>query len=171
MTYITGTAAYANEYTPNTIRSLAKYIDSYVISPNTHKNTNQLNIKPCVCEKNLESISHIMSDKNLPKLLENINLSNIKKIYDSLKGGHLESLNDLKVKSLIHNDIYPRNILIDPHSKRVISLIDWDHGCYGSPLKDVSDAVAIFYDYLSPDKTAEYKALFIAHLRHRGLHR
>lgn len=160
MTYITGATSHVNEYTPNTIKSLAKFIDTYVTVSGSSANINQLNLKPCDYKKNIESMGHLMSDKDLPKIIEKINLKNTSEIYNSLMGSYEDVINGFKVKSLIHNDISPNNILIDHRTKKVISLIDWDHGCYGNPIKDVCDAVSIFYDHLSLNKATENKNLF-----------
>ncbi len=69
----------------------------------------------------------------IPKLqtLEIFNGHDIEDLYASIMAGYSKYLEQSTLKSLIHNNINPRNILIDHKDRDVISLIDWDHICFG----------------------------------------
>lgn len=160
MTYIPGTSSHVEEYTETTVKTLAEHLEQYfVASINNSDFTNiSLNIptKPnprAVLEKFLCEIPMLQA-------LEIFKGHDIEDLYASIMSCYSKHLEQSKLNALIHNDINPRNILIDHNDRDVISLIDWDHVCYGDPLKDMSDAVAIFYDFMSFEKAQEYATLF-----------
>ncbi len=164
MTYIAGGTSHVNEYTETTVSSLAKCIEEYIRISNTESKLAMLDLKTRAAQKDIQALDQFIKEQQTLEKLKIVKGDTIKEIYTVLKGGFKQELEQIKQTSLIHNDINPRNILIDHASKEVISLIDWDHGCYGRTLKDISDAVAIFYDYLPITKANTYKKQFYANL-------
>ncbi len=160
MTYIPGAPAHIEEYDKTTVKSLAEHIDQYVKASLLDQNLQHIDIHEIPHQNHTETLENFMSEITYMTDRNIINTDNLDAVYQSLINGSRAMLENQNLKSIIHNDINPRNILIDHKTKNVISLIDWDHVKYGNPLKDVSDAVAIFYDFLDVDKANDYKNIF-----------
>lgn len=39
--------------------------------------------------------------------------------------------------SLVHGDLHPKNVVVDPASRRVVAVVDWEHAHAGSPYADL----------------------------------
>ncbi len=160
MTYIPGAPSHVNEYTENTVSSLATHIDQYVVASTSQKKLKNLGIRQTSKQDGLKILGQFVSEKSFLESVGVLKGSDLDTLYPLINEGYEKFLKNLRIESILHNDMNPRNILIDHKSKNVISLIDWDHVGYGNPLKDVSDAVAIFYDFLSLQDALKYKKLF-----------
>jgi len=47
-----------------------------------------------------------------------------------------DALAQVTTPSLVHNDLWPGNVLLDPASGRVTGIVDWERALYGDPLMD-----------------------------------
>ncbi len=160
MTYIPGAASHITEYNEKTVKSLAKHIDQYIVSAVSGSSLANLKLNESKKKSELSIITRLYSEKAYLEEKGFLNIAHIDTLYSTLIDGHNKFLKDLKVESIIHNDINPRNILIDHKSKEVVSLIDWDHVKYGNPLKDLSDAVTMFYDYFPIEVATSFRDTF-----------
>ncbi len=160
MTYISGAQSHVNEYEKSTVSTLAEHINEYVSASLSNESLKNLDLCQTTQKNGVDTLDQLITEKELLEKNSILEISDILDLYKSLKTGYESTLNKLDIRSIIHNDINPRNILIDHKSRNVISLIDWDHVKYGNPLKDVSDAVSIFYDFLPFEKAGEYRKLF-----------
>jgi len=160
MTYITGTPSYCGEYNENTIRSLAEHINQYVLGSLTNKNLQNLDIKEDLAEEDMKIMERLVKEEKTLKSNDVLNGTSITNLFTFIKTGYQKHLQGSQLRSVIHNDVNARNILIDHNTKNVVSLIDWDHVRYGNPLKDLSYAIAIFYDNLPFDTANKYKEIF-----------
>jgi thiamine kinase-like enzyme len=160
MTYIPGASSHVNEYSEGTVKSLAEHINQYVLASNSNDRLKNLNLKQTIKKSELEILDEFFKQGNYLESIGILKITEIKDIHLCLKEGNKRFENSLKTKSIIHNDVNSRNILMDHKSKDVIALIDWDHVRYGNPLKDLSDAISIFYDTLPLDKASKYKKFF-----------
>lgn len=62
--------------------------------------------------------------------------------------------------SISHNDLNHKNILLDLHTNRVTSFIDWDHGCIATPLKDIVEPINMFYDFV-PERYEHMRTIYL----------
>lgn len=162
MTYIHGASSHIDEYNEITAKSLAEHIDQYVTASITESDLKALELSTITPPNdNEKTLARILVEKDFLVSIGIMKENSIEEISTCLKEGFEKYLQELKPQAIIHNDINPRNILIDHTSKKVVAFIDWDHVKFDSPLKDVSDVVAIFYDFLSFEKATRYKKLFL----------
>jgi len=47
-----------------------------------------------------------------------------------------DALAQVATPSLVHNDLWPGNVLLEPASGRVTGIVDWERALYGDPLMD-----------------------------------
>ncbi|MGC4175700.1 phosphotransferase family protein [Demequina sp.] len=47
-----------------------------------------------------------------------------------------DALGQVTTACLVHNDLWPGNVLLDPASGRVQGIVDWERALYGDPLMD-----------------------------------
>ncbi|MFC1722171.1 phosphotransferase [Patescibacteria group bacterium] len=159
MTYLPGSAAHTEEYNEDTVISLAKQLIKH-FNAFPYVENSKSNLKVPTEVSNMEILNDFYKEKELLAKI-GVTENGFETHYKKLAENHGKFLQNINVSTLIHNDINPRNILIDHNTKKVVALIDWDHGVYGNPLKDISDTISIFYDYLSNAKANEYKKLFL----------
>lgn len=160
MTYIPGAPSHVNEYDENTVKSLAEHINQYVVASMVDANLNNLNLKPPAKQNSTRVLEQFYGAKESLEKLGILKGGDIQELFNSIKNGRDKYLTESNLVSIIHNDINPRNILIDHTTRNVIALIDWDHVRYANPLKDISDAISIFYDFLPLEMAQEYRKLF-----------
>ena len=160
MSYIAGTSSHVDEYNETTVTTLAEHLEQYFVASISASDLTNIELNIPTKPNPTAVLERFIGE--IPKLqtLGVFKGHDIEDLYSSIMAGYVKYLEQSKLKSLIHNDINPRNILIDHNDRDVISLIDWDHVCYGDPLKDLSDAVAIFYDFMPFEKAREYSTLF-----------
>ena len=60
--------------------------------------------------------------------------------------------------SLVHNDLWPGNVLLDPASGHVLGVVDWERALYGDPLLDFVGMAAFSAGSLASDHVEGYLA-------------
>lgn len=165
LSFVPGAAAHVDEYTEKTVADLAQELSGYImLSMNRAEVLEKLKL-PFSEPKNPQLVfERVLAEK---RFLSEVITSDISRFEEWYKVGCLgchKIIDDYKNVSIIHNDINPKNILFDHTSKDIICFIDWDHGCFGSPLKDVFDTISMFYDYLDNTKARRFSKLFLENI-------
>lgn len=163
-TYIPGSAGNTEEYTSNTISTMAALMGNYLTLTLNQQHLKQDLLLNTLCiDKNLYTNNILPNVQALQNYIpDEINVIHAwHNEFYSLINNLFEKNTDFAV---IHNDINTKNILIDHKTKNTITYIDWDHVIYGSPLKDICDTLNMFYDYLSIEKYTEFREIFITEL-------
>ncbi len=164
MKYVPGTPSIAGEYNAQTIESLADHINQYVEASITNTELKDLDIVRPWEKDDLYVLDKFIEEYNFLESEKILKTKDISGIYSCIKEGYRANIQKVKTRSIIHNDLNPKNILMDPETKKVIAFIDWDHVRHGNPLKDVSDTVAIFYDFLNINEAVKFKKLLYSKL-------
>ena len=76
-------------------------------------------------------------------------------LLDLLQRG-LDSLAEVTTPRLVHNDLWPGNVLLDPASGSVLGIVDLERALYGDPLLDFVGMNPFNTGELSPDHAAGY---------------
>ena len=80
-----------------------------------------------------------------------------KELLDVLERGQ-DALAKVTQPSLVHNDLWPGNVLLDPASGRVTGIVDWERALYGDPLLDFVGMNPFATGELAADHVAGYRA-------------
>ncbi len=159
-TYIPGSVSNFSEYTDDSIISLARVNTAYI---NTSLNKSDIS-KLGLDIQDILDIKSTVESFNLHKsLLTSIVGKETQKFADWFGFAQNEISKFIKQNtdfSIIHNDLNNKNILLDLHTNKVTSFIDWDHGVISSPLKDILEPINTFYDYV-PEKYEQMRTMYL----------
>lgn len=146
-TYIPAAVLNFSEYNNETVNSLASLNTQYIKASLNDPSIKNLGIKTKDYSDISETLENIILYHNI---LENV-LGNTPKLFLEwfifAQKEVKEILNTNKDFSIIHNDLNNKNILVDLDSMKVVSFIDWDHGCISTPLKDIIEPINMFYEF------------------------
>ena len=158
--YVTGSVEEFVNYTDQTVTSLAKLNAIYI--------TSSLN-SPVLSSLKLDTVSFPNHEEIVTKIntatdtLNRVIGNESKEATDWFRfaGEELKTIFTKNTdKSIIHNDLNSKNILLDLNTMSVTSFIDWDHGCISTPLKDMLEPVNMFYDFV-PEKYDSLKQIYL----------
>jgi hypothetical protein len=145
-TYIPAAVVDFGEYNDNTLISLAELNTSYINTSLNRDSITKLNLKARDFSDITETVGNILQYHDILKPLigettemftEWFNFAH--KVVKTILDKHADY-------SIIHNDLNNKNILLDLDTMKVVSFIDWDHGCISTPLKDIIEPINMFYD-------------------------
>lgn len=162
-------------YVPGSVMQFSDYIDESIISL---AKVNTTYIKVSLNNASLKGLN--LKTKDFSNSTDALNsLEMYKEVLRSIIGGSTENFaywlrfaqNEVKTIlahnpdfSIIHNDLNHKNILLDLDTMKVVSFIDWDHGCISTPLKDILEPINMFYDFV-PQKYEHVRKIYLDTIR------
>ncbi len=163
-TYIPGSVTNFVDYTDTSIISLAQVNTSYI---NASLNSSlikdlQLEVRDIFNIK--DTVAKLVSHKDI---LFSIVGDEPQRFIEWFSFAQTELSKILKKSpdfSIVHNDLNNKNILLDLHTDKVTSFIDWDHGSISTPLKDILEPLNTFYDYV-PEKYEYMRDVYLKEIK------
>ena len=163
-TYVAGSVEEFANYTDKSVKSLAEVNISYIKSSLNNKSINTLGLE----KKDFLDIKELKATIiNYKDILKSVIGSSPDLFEDWFHFAHDEIkliLNKNTDISIIHNDLNNKNILLDLSSMKVTSFIDWDHGCISTTLKDITEPINMFYDFVI-DRYDELKLIYLNEIK------
>jgi hypothetical protein len=158
--YIPGSVEEFAKYTKDSIISLADINIKYIKASLNNSEINTLDLAAKNILDNEDIVNKIKAHKQIlhPVIGDEPNL-----FIDWLHFARDELIKTLAKNtdfSIIHNDLNNKNIVLDLHTMHVTSFIDWDHGCISTPLKDITEPLNMFYDFI-PEKYDDFRIIYI----------
>lgn len=159
-TYIPGSVLDFNEYTDDTVISLAAKNTSYINASLNNPSINKLKLKV----KDYSDVKDMLDKIHTHKeILDGVGDSETQMFFNWFNFAQEEVGKILRNNpdfSIIHNDLNNKNILLDLESMEVVSFIDWDHGCISTPLKDIIEPINEFYDFI-PQRFDHVRQIYV----------
>ncbi|MBD3366326.1 phosphotransferase [candidate division WWE3 bacterium] len=176
-TYIPGADFREIQATAQTYKTLAKYMRRYIsLTLENPKIVNKLGLaekrsrigvrNDALTDNAFETLTkNAQKLKDHHKIFSNLIPQETKEFANFLKAFQKTSpkFQNLK-KSLIHNDISNKNIVVDPKTKKVRAIIDWDHATYNFALKDLTYVMFLIRE-APEEKQTDLKTAFLKPLQ------